>query len=166
MTSASSDEGERYEHVGTITPTSRLYRGVYQFTNEPTLVHLVEWYAEITLCGLPRESFIELDPVFQVDEFPSCDECRELANWRILERIINRQSALRRQATREVNRDDSINAPKPFDDLITRMSEILHALRDAIVDDDRETYILTRGRWQSVEAELDELLPQKPEPLA
>lgn len=190
MTSVST-EAERYEHVGTITPTSKMYHGMYQFTNEPTLVHLVEWDDEITLCGLPRDAFVELDPVFQVDEFPSCDECRELANLRIIEGIINRQSAVKTEALKaealraeavraealtieavgtdtatlaseasiEIEHDGSVASPVQFDDLITRMNDILDALRDAIVEGDRETYIAARRRWQTLEAELDELLP-------
>jgi hypothetical protein len=157
------DVGERYEHVGTLAPTPRYFRGVYQFTNEPTLVHLVEWDAETTLCGLARDAFDELDPVFQVDEFPSCDECRDISDLRIIEGIIRREASLREQAIQEANRTDSPSPPEVISDVMARVHEGLNAMRDAIIAGDRAAYLEARRTWQLVEIELDELLPQKPE---
>lgn len=150
---------ERYEHVGALSPTARVYRGVYQFTNEPSLVHLVEWDHETTLCGMQRESFDELDPVFQIDDFPSCDECREIANLQILDGLLSRESEIRTEALREANRTDSQTPPGVINDLMTRVGEGLNALRDAIIAGDRDAYIAARRNWQSIELELEELLP-------
>jgi hypothetical protein len=153
------DDGRRYEHVGDVSPTARFYRGVFQFTNEPSLVHLVEWDRETTLCGLQRETFDELDPVFQIDDFPSCDECREIANLRILEGILFRESEIRTEALREANRADSQTPPEVINDLMTRVTEGLNALRDAIVAGERDAYITARRNWQLIELDLEELLP-------
>jgi hypothetical protein len=104
MTRASGHEGEQYEHVGPIMPTSRLFRGVYQFTNEPTVVHLVTRESELTLCGVQRASFVELDPVFEVDEFPICEKCRKTSKLLILVDTVNQELALRRKVHAKANR--------------------------------------------------------------
>ncbi len=159
------DDGKRYEHVGTLSPTPKPYRGGYQFTNEPKLVHLVEWGDETTLCGLSRDAFDELDPVYQVDEFPSCEECRQFADWRFVEAIISRQAARRTEVLRELNGNDSNTASQHISDLMTRMHEGLNAFRDAIIAGDRDAYLVAQKKWRVVEAELDEVLPLKSEPL-
>jgi hypothetical protein len=159
MSRLPGDDGKRYEHVGALLPTARFYRGVYQFTNEPSLVHLVEWDHNTTLCGLQRESFDELDPVFQIDDFPSCDDCREIANRQIIEGILDREAEIRTEALREANRADSPTPPEVINDLMTRVTEGLNALRDAIIAGDRDAYVAARRNWQSVELDLEELLP-------